>query len=568
MSLMWAGTSASAQEAYAALSEDNTVLTFYYDNNKASRNGMSVGPFTRESIWDMRVYEGVITTVVFDSSFAYYRPTSTAYWFYGLPVRSIIGIQNLHTDNVVDMSYMFCQCFDLTSLDLSNFNTSKVTNMSHMFYFCENLSSLNVSGFNTSNVTDMSEMFSICNSLTNLDVSNFNTSNVTDMGSMFNSCTSLTSLDVSNFNTGKVTNMKEMFYNCTKLTNLDVRNFNTSNVKDMEDMFSCCSYLTSLDVTNFNTSNVTSMCEMFYRCNSLTSLDVSNFDTYNVRGMWSMFFGCSGLTSLDVSNFNTENVKEMWYMFNGCTNLSTIYVSDGWSTESVTHGNGMFDGCTALIGGKGTEYDETKTGVSFAHVDGGESNPGYLTAKVMTVEITETGWATLYSDKGLNFSNVDGLTAYTATCDGKKVELTEVENVPANTGVVLKAKRGKYDIPVTIFPTITERGDLTGSASAATAWDAYSDRNQTMYILASSKGRKVRFVPCNSGSVVAGKAFLLVSATSTAKPMDVVLTNEVTGISNANVNGNDNLVPAKRIERGQLIIEKAGRKYNIAGQQK
>ena len=464
MSLMWAGTSASAQEAYAALSEDNTVLTFYYDNNKASRNGMSVGPFTRESIWDMRVYEGVITTVVFDSSFAYYRPTSTAYWFYGLPVRSIIGIQNLHTDNVVDMSYMFCQCFDLTSLDLSNFNTSKVTNMSHMFYFCENLSSLNVSGFNTSNVTDMSEMFSICNSLTNLDV--------------------------------------------------------------------------------------------------------SNFDTYNVRGMWSMFFGCSGLTSLDVSNFNTENVKEMWYMFNGCTNLSTIYVSDGWSTESVTHGNGMFDGCTALIGGKGTEYDETKTGVSFAHVDGGESNPGYLTAKVMTVEITETGWATLYSDKGLNFSNVDGLTAYTATCDGKKVELTEVENVPANTGVVLKAKRGKYDIPVTIFPTITERGDLTGSASAATAWDAYSDRNQTMYILASSKGRKVRFVPCNSGSVVAGKAFLLVSATSTAKPMDVVLTNEVTGISNANVNGNDNLVPAKRIERGQLIIEKAGRKYNIAGQQK
>lgn len=37
MSLIWTGTTASAQEAYAALSEDNTVLTFYYDGNTKYR---------------------------------------------------------------------------------------------------------------------------------------------------------------------------------------------------------------------------------------------------------------------------------------------------------------------------------------------------------------------------------------------------------------------------------------------------------------------------------------------------------------------------------------------------
>ena len=39
-------TKSWAQEPYAALSDNNTVLTFYYDDHKAERNGMDVGPFT------------------------------------------------------------------------------------------------------------------------------------------------------------------------------------------------------------------------------------------------------------------------------------------------------------------------------------------------------------------------------------------------------------------------------------------------------------------------------------------------------------------------------------------
>ena len=70
------------------------------------------------------------------------------------------------------------------------------------------------SGFNTSNVTDMSYMFSQCFSLTSLDVSIFNTSNVTNMAAMFGSCHSLSNLELSNFNTSDVTNMCQMFWGC------------------------------------------------------------------------------------------------------------------------------------------------------------------------------------------------------------------------------------------------------------------------------------------------------------------------------------------------------------------
>ena len=98
-------TAAKAQEAYAVLSDDYSVLTFYYDNQKANRNGMDVGPFT--CTWDDdRVnytissgwyeHRESITSVVFDDSFAGCTTlTSTAWWFFELEnLTAITGISN------------------------------------------------------------------------------------------------------------------------------------------------------------------------------------------------------------------------------------------------------------------------------------------------------------------------------------------------------------------------------------------------------------------------------------------------------------------------------------------
>ena len=75
-----------------------------------------------------------IKTVVFDASFACARPTSCYYWFSGCNnLTEIKGIENLNTENVTNMSYMFVKCKALTSLNLTSFNTEKVTNMQGMF---------------------------------------------------------------------------------------------------------------------------------------------------------------------------------------------------------------------------------------------------------------------------------------------------------------------------------------------------------------------------------------------------------------------------------------------------
>ena len=264
---------AQTREAYVAQSADETTLTFYYDDQRATRTGTTWGIEETKKEGDdtfpawagtQDVGDSTTARVVFDASFRDFRPTTTAAWFCNYhALKQIEGVEYLNTSGVKDMGEMFSGCSRLTSLDLSHFNTQNVTDMSGMFYRCWGLTSLDLSHFNTQNVTDMSGMFSRCFDLSFLDVSHFNTQNVTNMGSMFSGCYHLISFNASHFNTQNVKSMNEMFSVCYGLTSLDVSHFNTQNVTNMANMFSHCSGLTSLDVSHFNTQNVTEMSVMF-----------------------------------------------------------------------------------------------------------------------------------------------------------------------------------------------------------------------------------------------------------------------------------------------------------------
>ena len=369
----------SAQEAYVVKSKDESTLTFYYDNNRSSRNGKTWGIDEKSSsskpVW-AGTYEhpnGVVTKVVFDDSFKNYRPITTNHWFYYFSsLTTIEGLENLNTSAVTDMSEMFVGCSKLTSLNLSNFNTSEVTDMSVMFKDCYGLKELNVSNFNTSAVTNMSWMFKNCSGLTSLNVSNFNTSKVTSMWNMFSGCSGLKELNVSSFNTSAVTDMSGMFEDCRYLKELNISNFNTSKVTNMRSMFYDCSSLTSLNLSNFNTSKVTSMWNMFFGCSGLTSLNVSNFNTSAVTNMSWMFEDCRYLKELNVSNFNTSAVAYMYEMFRDCSGLKTIINTQTWQCEKSQD---MFKGCTQLKGA--VKYDESK-------VDATMANPttGYFSQKL------------------------------------------------------------------------------------------------------------------------------------------------------------------------------------------
>ena len=432
---------AAAAEAYACYTSSNTTLTFYYDSQRSSRTGTTydLNTGTTHPGWYTDGTNANVTKVVFNSSFADARPTTTYYWFYKMEkLQSITGMSYLNTSEVTYMLNMFYYCSNLTSVDVSHLNTSKVISMYGMFGFCKNLTSLDLSNWNTSTVNSMGYMFCFCRNLQTIYVgSGWSTDAVTNSGSMFTMCTSLVGgqgttydtnhidatyahIDGGTSNPGYFTAATEA-YACYTPSNKTLTfyydtqrasrtgttyDLNTDNLPEwvndhnaivlkvvFDRLFanarptSTCGWFldmqylqTITDMNYLNTSEVTNMSSMFALCPKLTSLDLSSFNTSKVIDVTGMFNGCNGLTSLDLSSFNTSKVTYMTFMFYNCTNLRTIYVGDGWSTAAVgLYSDDIFNGCTSLVGGMGTTYDENHVDKAYAHIDGGPSNPGYFT---------------------------------------------------------------------------------------------------------------------------------------------------------------------------------------------
>ena len=291
---------------------------------------------------------------------------------------SSLDLSGLDTSNMTSMTYMFYNSSKLVNIDLSEFKTSKLLYFNNMFNGCSSLVNLDLSSFDTSKISNFSNLFKDCTSLKKINLSSFDTHSATIFDCIFMNCQSLENLNLSNFNTSKVTTMSGMFYNCNSLTSLDLSNFNTTNVTSMgSGMFYNCNKLTSLDLSSFNTSKVTDMSDMFNSCSSLININLSSFNTINLTNMYSMFYRCSALSSLDLSSFNISKVTNMYKTFMLCSNLTTIYVSDLWSTSSVTNSNNMFGNCTSLTGT--VPFDSTKTDVTMANYTN-----GYLTYKKNT----------------------------------------------------------------------------------------------------------------------------------------------------------------------------------------
>ena len=219
---------------YVKWDANTKVLTFKVANTKEAGNGVyDLNKGANPPGWLGLEVTNYCTNVVFTPSFKQAKPTSCYQWFFGFwPLTTIEGIENLNTEEVTNMSGMFVECSNLTSLDLSSFNTAKVENMSSMFRVCSGLTSLDLSSFNTVKVTNMEGMFSGCSGLTSLDLSSFNTVKVTRMNYMFTGCSGLTTIYVSDgFTTDHNPSGSDMFSDCNNLVGAAPYNSNNTGIE-------------------------------------------------------------------------------------------------------------------------------------------------------------------------------------------------------------------------------------------------------------------------------------------------------------------------------------------------
>ena len=166
-------------------------------------------------------------------------------------------------------------------------------------------------------------------------------------------------------------------------------------------------------------------------------------------------------------------------------------------------------------------------------------------------------YTTLVSIFDLDFTGKE-LKAYIAKdniSDGK-IKLTQVNKVPAGTGLVLKGIAGtKYSIPVVYDTADNVSGNhLAGSATATTALAA--DQG---YVLSDGV-----FQPCSAGTLPKGKAYLNISV-SNARVLDIVFEdNETLGINAIENVRNDNKLK-KYLKEGRLVIENEKGIFSVAG---
>ena len=152
-------------------------------------------------------------------------------------------------------------------------------------------------------------------------------------------------------------------------------------------MFYGCAKLSDVSFGPYwDVSDVTNMNLMFYGCRLLTRGDFEYLFTGWAPNMLKyaqgMFLSCDNTDRLDLSAWNLSFLKNAEEMFAYMGSLRTIYVdaSKTFDLDEITDSTDMFNGCVALQGGNGTNYDPNHVGKEYAVIDSA-STPGYLTQK-------------------------------------------------------------------------------------------------------------------------------------------------------------------------------------------
>ena len=417
-------------------------------------------------------YNGSTYSVTSIGSYAFYKCT---------------GLTSVEIPNSVTSigTNAFYNCSGLTSVEIPNSVTSiensafeycsKLTNVvipnsvrsigNRAFYYCTGLTSI-VVGNGVISIGDYA--FGGCSRLTSIEIPN----SVTSIGEYaFNSCTGLKKVCISDLtawcnidfigsyanplfyaknlylNGEKVTNLIipssvtsicfSAFENCTGLTSITIPNSVTSIGGGA---FSGCTGLKSVVIPN----NVTSIGDAaFNGCSGLTSIEIPNSVT-NIGN--SAFRYCTGLKSVVIPNCVTFIGESAFQNCSGLTSITSLIPAD----KLFVPGNFAFiivdkTLCTLYVpyGAKET-YASTSGWSEFANIV-------ELEQPSIKVSINEYGCATYCSPYALDFSEVEGLKAYSAigfNSSTQVVTLARVMTTPAEAGIFVKGEPGEYTVPI------------------------------------------------------------------------------------------------------------------------
>ena len=340
-----------------------------------------------------------------------------------------------------------------------------------------------------------SNAFYGCAGLKSIEIPN----SVTSIGSnAFYGCTGLKSIEIPNSVTSIGSNA---FYGCTGLKSIEIPNSVTSIGSDA---FNGCTGLKSIEIPN-SVTNIGS--SAFRNCTALTSIEIPNSVT-NIGGY--TFWGCSSLASIEIPNSVTSIEN---YAFNGCTALTSIAIESTtpptiyeYTFPTTTYTEPLYVPAGAMTAYKAANYWKNFTNIYYIKPDYTE----------VTIEIGEYGCATYCSPLALDFSEVEGLKAYSAigfNSSTKAVTLARVMTTAAETGIFLKGEPGKYTVPVIENCDEHTLNLLVGTLESITVNSTANNMSNFKFTVAEGDDTPM-FYPFENGTTFsAGRAYLQIPTT-------------------------------------------------------
>lgn len=257
-----------------------------------------------------------------------------------------INLSDINTPSALITNGMFDNCIALEQIDFPQ-STMKTVSLEYMFNNCSNLVSLDLSNMDMSETYGLSMAFFMCKKLkTIIFPSNFNFSKIRLAQCAFQGCEALVGLNTTYWDTSTCTGMESMFQDCKSLTEIDVSNWNTSKVSGMAFMFYGASDIKELDMSNWDVSQVTTL-DHFAAHAFINFKGVENWKTTSLVVVNAALHSCTN-EELDLSGWDVSKVQYFCQMFENSPNLKRIKGLNGWDASAGLGFDGMFERCYKL----------------------------------------------------------------------------------------------------------------------------------------------------------------------------------------------------------------------------
>ena len=444
--------------------DDYKVATNWssYESNIVGFDGSCGDPSVNEGKNVTWAYDNGTLTIIGTGAMADYVSGNPGWYSYMDNISSIV-IENGVT-SIGD--YVFQDCSGLTSVTFASGSQLESIGV-NAFYSCSKLTSVTI----PASVTSIGYgAFMGCSGLTSVTFASG--SQLASIGERaFCSCTNnnLTSIEIP-------ASVKSIggsaFYFCTGLTSVAFASGSQLESIGVQ-AFTSCSGLTSIEIP----ASVKSIGESaFSYCTGLTSVAFAYGSQLESIGVHA-FTRCSGLTSIEIP----ASVKSIGKSaFNECFYLESVKLN-----SNPTIGEDAF---------RDIKYGATVT----MNLKGNEGK-------------TSEYWMTFYN-KNYNFTADANTTVYKAAVSGSWVNLTAVDDIPADNAAILKSSNAA----ITMTLTASATADYSGNELKGTDVDTDASGMTYAYCLSKNSSGEVGFYKftgnSNYGEIIpANRAYLIIN---------------------------------------------------------